>query len=100
MTPTTPTTPAPTPQSAATPRRRRPRRSVVLHCVPWEMYTKLLDVFAEKRNVMLAYDNEELEIMVPSLDHDFGDRTLAALIPILAEELGVPFRPGGQTTLK
>ena len=38
--------------------------------------------------------------MVPSLDHDFGDRFLATLIPILTEELGLPVRPGGSTTMR
>ena len=99
MTPTTPTSVPQTPP-AGQPRRRKAGRSVVLHCVPWEMYTQLLDVFAEKRGVRLAYDNEELEIMAPSLDHDFGDRILADLVKILAEELGRPYRPGGQTTLR
>ncbi len=86
--------------SLTKPRRRKQGRSVVIHCVPWDMYAKLLRAFADKRNVRLAYDNEELEIMVPSLEHDFGDRSLAAFIPILAEEFGLPFRPGGQTTLR
>lgn len=84
----------------AKPRRRKPGRAVVIPNVPWEMYEELLKVFAEKPIVRMTYDNEELEIMVPSLDHDFGDRFLATLIPILSEEVGVPIRPGGSTTMR
>jgi Uma2 family endonuclease len=90
-----PPTPVPT-----KPRRRKPGRAVRIPNVPWEMYEELLDVFAEKPIIRMAYDNEELEIMVPSLDHDFSDRILAAFIPILTEECGLPLRPGGSTTLK
>ena len=49
MTPTTPQTPpAPMPPPASKPRRRTPGRCVVLHNVDWDMYTRLLKVFAEK----------------------------------------------------
>jgi len=82
------------------PRRRKPGRAVRIPNVPWEMYEQLLKAFGEKRGVRLTYSNEELEIMVPSLDHDRGDRILAMFIPILAEELGVPICPGGSTTMK
>jgi Uma2 family endonuclease len=59
-----------------------------------------MEVFAERPALRLTYDNGELEIMVPSLDHDFGDRFLALLVPILARGCRVPFRPGGSVTMK
>jgi Uma2 family endonuclease len=90
----------PTPQPATKPRRRKRGRAVVIPNVPWEMYEELLKVFEEKRGLRLTYDSEVLEIMVPSLDHDFGDRFLATLVPILTEELGLPIRPGGSTTMR
>lgn len=94
-------TPTPTPKTPQPkPRRRKPGRAVVIHGVPWEMYEKLRMILDGKRGMKLTYDREELEIMVPSLDHDFGDRVLGVLIQILAEELGVPIRPGGATTMK
>lgn len=97
----TPTTPAPTtPQTPPKPRRKRPGRAVVLHCVPWEMYTKLLRVFEERPGVKLAYDCGDLEIMSPSLRHDRRDRTLARLVVALTEELGLPIVSGGGTTMR
>lgn len=101
MTPTTPQTPpAPTPPPANKPRRRKPGRCVVLHDVDWEMYTRLLKVFAEKPGTKLAYDRGELEIMSPSLRHDRGDRFLYRLVTALTEELGLPVISGGGTTLR
>lgn len=82
------------------PRRRKPGRAVRIPNVTWEQYEGILEVFSEKPIIRLTYDNEELEIMVPSLDHDFNDRILASLIPILAEECGLMLRPGGSTTMK
>jgi Uma2 family endonuclease len=80
------------PADAHTPREARSRGA---H--PQE---ELLKVFAPKRGVRLTYDNEDLEIMVPSLEHDFADRFLAMLIPILTEEFGLPMRPGGSATMR
>jgi Uma2 family endonuclease len=97
---TTMTEAVPSSTQPAKPRRRKPGRAVVLQCVPWEMYSKLLAAFGDKPNVRLAYDNEVLEIMVPSLEHDFGNWSLASLVPILAEEFALPFRGGGRTTMR
>lgn len=101
MTPTTPQTPpAITPPPATRPRRRRPGRAVVLHCVPWEMYTKLRTIFDEKRGVKLTYDRGDLEIMAPSTEHEDDAESLADLVKILTEELGLSIRRGGASTLK
>jgi Uma2 family endonuclease len=96
----TTTNPTPTSPRPPKPRRAKPGRAVRIPNVPWEMYEELLKVLAPKRGLRLTYDNEELEIMVPSLDHDFADRFLAMLIPILTEELGLPVRGGGSTTMR
>ncbi len=100
---TTATTPpvAPvTPPPAAKPRRRKPGRAVRISNVSWDEYEALSHAFAERPGLRLTYDNQELEIMVPSLGHDFGDRFLALLVPILARAFRVPFRPGGSVTMK
>lgn len=89
----------PTPVTPPT-ARRRTARSVTVRNVSWDAYEKLVEAFGETPRVRLTYDRGVLDIMVPSLDHDYSDRTLAQLVLILAEEFGVPFRPGGQTTMK
>jgi Uma2 family endonuclease len=97
ITPTTP--PATTPPPVAKPRRKR-GRAVRISNVSWDDYEKLTEVFAERPALRLTYDNEELEIMVPSLGHDFGDRFLADLVPVLTRAFKLPYRPGGSVTMK
>lgn len=100
MTPTTPQTTPVTPPPVSKPHRRKPGRSVVLHCVSWEMYTRLRKIFDEKRGVKLTYDQGDLEIMAPSTEHEDDAESLADLIKILTEELGLDIRRGGSSTLK
>ena len=63
-------------------------------------YTRLLHVFADRPRIRIAYDRGELEIMSPSLEHDDASRILAILVFVLTEELGLPLKSGGSTTLK
>jgi Uma2 family endonuclease len=93
------TTPPPG-ASGEKPRRRKRGRAVRISHVSWDDYEKLTEVFAERPALRLTYDNGELEIMVPSLDHDFGDRFLADLVPILTRAFKLPYRPGGSVTMK
>jgi Uma2 family endonuclease len=64
------------------------------------MYEKLLEAFGNKRNVRLTYDREDLEIMVPSAEHEDDAESLAELVKILTQELGLSLRRGGSVTLK
>ena len=97
MTPTPTAPPTPTP---AKPRRKKPGRCVLLHNVDWGMYTQLLDAFADKRGVKLAYDRGELEIMAPSLEHEDDAYHLGLFVDTLAEEIGLPLRRGGSVTVR
>jgi Uma2 family endonuclease len=93
-------TPATNPPAPPKPRRPKPGRRVLIPCVEWDMYEGLLKVFERKRNLRLAYDNGDLEIMVPSFEHDGDAAVLGTLLATLAEELGLPLCLGGSTTLK
>jgi Uma2 family endonuclease len=64
------------------------------------MYTKLRTIFDQKRGVKLTYDRGELEIMAPSTEHEDDAESLADLVKILTEELGLSIRRGGASTLK
>jgi Uma2 family endonuclease len=68
--------------------------------VDWRTYTRLLHIFAERPGVRLTYDRGELEIMSPSLVHDDNGRFLGRLVAVLTEELGLPLKSGGSTTLR
>src|SRR5947207_175014 len=72
----------------------------VLHHVDWRTYSRLLRVFAERPAVRLTYDRGTLEIMSPLLEHDGDADFLGGLVVALAEELNVPLKRGGSTTLR
>jgi Uma2 family endonuclease len=93
------TTTNPVPQSTAV------GQPLTGHClrlsaVSWRTYTQLLRVFAERPGVRLTYDRGELEIMSPLLEHDDDGRFLGDLVFVLTEELGLPLKRGGSTTLR
>jgi Uma2 family endonuclease len=68
--------------------------------VDWRTYTRLLRAFAERPGVRLTYDRGELEIMSPGLLHDDDSRVLCGLVVALTQELGLPIKHGGSTTLR
>ncbi len=81
---------------------KRPRLGECLHLsgIDWRTYTRLLYIFAEQPGVRLTYDRGELEIMSPLFIHDNNSWFLGYLILVLTEELGLPLRCGGSTTLR
>lgn len=97
MTPTLATPPpAPTPSRAGRP----PKDRFLISDVPWLMYLRLLKAFERKRNVRLAYDRGELEIMSPSFEHDSDGDNLGNFVRVLTDELGLPLMAGGSVTVK
>jgi Uma2 family endonuclease len=74
--------------------------SVVLDAIDWQMYSRLLRVFAERPRIRLTYDCGRLEIMSPHLEHDFDARLLGQLVWVMAEVLRLPLMPGGSATMR
>ena len=72
---------------------------VFLGDVRWETFEALLDDLGDARG-RLAYDQGLLEIMSPSSDHESVKGLLGHLVEALAEELAIPIRTVGATTLK
>jgi len=68
--------------------------------VDWLTYLRLLRTFEERHDVRLTYDRGELEIMSPLLEHDDDGRFLGDLVYVLTEELGLPLKRGGSTTMR
>ena len=99
MTPTiaAPITAPPLPHA---PHVRATRDRVLISDVPWVKYLRLLKAFERKRNVRLAYDRGELEIMTTSYEHEGDASFLAHLVEVLTEELGKPISRGGSVTVK
>jgi Uma2 family endonuclease len=68
--------------------------------VDWKAYSRLLYTFADRPGIRLTFDRGELEIMSPSLMHDDDTWFLGDLVFVLTEELGLPIKRGGSTTLR
>ena len=73
---------------------------VTLTGVSWETYQRLLAERNERSGTRFAYSEGTLEIMVLSARHEEPNRTLAALVEVLAEEFGIDLRRPGSTTLQ
>jgi Uma2 family endonuclease len=72
---------------------------VFLSEVSWSTF-QLLDQEAASSRSRLAYDRGLLEIMAPSYEHDVISRLLALLVHALTDELALPMRAAGSTTLE
>jgi Uma2 family endonuclease len=73
---------------------------VLIPNTDWQTYSRLLRAFAERPAVRLTYDRGVLEIMPPLLRHDDPSSFLDRLVCTLTEELGLPVKQGGSTTLR
>lgn len=73
---------------------------LVLPGVDWRTYARLLHIFAEHRSVRLTYDRGELEIISPLPEHESDVDMLGRFVVVLTEELGLPIKAGGATTLR
>jgi Uma2 family endonuclease len=69
--------------------------------VSWDTYEQLLAAFAGRRTPRLTYDRGALEIMSPiGNEHEQDAELLGDYAKILADEFGLPIRPGGSFTMK
>lgn len=73
---------------------------ILLEGVSWMTYTCLLADFGDSHAARLAYDQGRLEVRVPSFTHERLNRTLAALVEILAGARGYDLERAGSTTFK
>lgn len=85
---------------ATTAVRQETDRSVVLFNVSWEEYEKFLKAFGDRGSPRLTYDRGTLEIMSPGPEHEEAHLVLANVVSVVAEELGIDFRPAGHTTFR
>ena len=73
---------------------------VILHGISWATYERLLADYQDSHAAHFTYDRGELEIMVLSLEHERLKHTLATLVEVLAEEMGIDVDGVGSTTFK
>ena len=80
--------------------RGAPEQRVLLSAIGWETYERLLADHEDSSAPRFAYDRGALEIMSPLPEHEKYNRALAALVEVVAEELGLDFENLGSTTFR
>jgi Uma2 family endonuclease len=76
-----------------------PEEKVSLSGISWETYQTLLTELSN-RNLRLIYYHGNLQIMVPSPEHEIYKEVLGRFVETLAEELDIKIYPLGSTTFK
>ena len=87
-------TPTPTQEVSA-----RMTQRVTLYGISWQTYTQLLTELGDHRASRLAYAQGVLEITMPSDRHETQKKLLERMIETLTEELQLPAKSFGSTTL-
>ncbi len=72
---------------------------VILYGVSWQTYQQLLTELGDHRNTRLAYNQGVLEITMPSDRHETNTQLLERLVAALTEEMDLPMKCFGSTTL-
>jgi len=76
-----------------------PEQIVQLSGISWQTYEALLAEIGD-RQIRLTYNRGNLEIMVPSPEHERFKTIMGRFVETLAEELEVRIEPLGSTTFK
>ena len=76
-----------------------PEQIVQLSGISWQTYETLLAEIGD-RQIRLRYNRGNLEIMVPSPEHERFKTIMGRFVETLAEELEVRIEPLGSTTFK
>ena len=74
------------PASVLSPPRIVADDRVVLPCVSWETYDRLLADDAERRVPRMTYDQGVLELVPPSMSHEEDAETISALVRIVTTQ--------------
>jgi Uma2 family endonuclease len=77
-----------------------PEQKVILTGVSWNTYERLLVDLENQSAPRLTFDRGSLEIMSPSGEHERYNRTIALLVEVVAEELGIDVDNLGSTTFR
>ena len=77
-----------------------PVERVQLSGITWQTYEALLAELSQQRRLRLTYNRGNLEIMVPSPEHERYKEVMGRFVETLAEELEIRIEPFGSTTFK
>jgi Uma2 family endonuclease len=70
---------------------------LLLRDVGWDDYEAMLEIVGE-RHIRVTFDRGTMEVTMPSQRHEQAAQLLGLFVPILAEELELPYEPLGMTT--
>ena len=73
---------------------------MILDSVSWGTYERLLADYLGRRVPRFTYDRGRLEIITTSREHEIRNQTLALVVEVVAEELGIDVWNLGQSTFK
>lgn len=73
---------------------------VYLHPVAWKDYLRLLALRGDRSVPRMTYCEGVLELMSPSIDHEYAKKTLARLLEAWAQERGLELSGYGSWTLR
>ncbi len=73
---------------------------VVLRSVSWDTYERLLRDHENSSAPRFTYDHGTLEVMSPLSEHERYNRSIAAVVMVLCEEMGINFDDLGSTTFR
>ncbi len=77
-----------------------PDQRVVFRGVDWSFYDRLVDSIPESSNIHVDYDGKDLEVMGKRRGHDRRLRVLRTIVEVIAQEMGIDYGGGGETTWK
>lgn len=66
----------------------------------WDLYDRLTDAVGEGKNIRLAFDGKDLEVMTTGPLHEGFKDLLSSFVKEVAVELEIEYRGLGQTTWK
>jgi len=77
-----------------------PEARVILHHISWSLYEQLLAAHEDKSSPRFVYDRGELEITVPSYEHEELNRLINDFVVVIAIEWNIEYCNAGSTTFK
>ncbi|MFM5896308.1 MAG: Uma2 family endonuclease, partial [Dolichospermum sp.] len=77
-----------------------PGSTVNIPDVSWEEFEAILQELGEKRASRVAYNQGNLEIIVPLPEHEISKDLISDIVKILLKAKGIKYQPFGSTTFK
>jgi Uma2 family endonuclease len=76
----------------------QPETRIVIPNIAWEVFESL--AASDCAGTRFTYNKGWLEIMSPSIEHEWFHRALGQVVEVITEELNIPRLSAGSTTLK